>query len=99
MSVRRCDIRGSSRLEEKERRSTDLDGSDGPDGSTDASSSMKFKSTPGQVASEGANEATDDGTNLDAQGNKRKYSVSDPGDDFWNTDVVDEQLFEFLMNT
>eukprot|EP00978_Attheya_sp_CCMP212_P036125 scaffold161799_cov55-Attheya_sp.AAC.2 len=70
-----------------------------PDGSTAASSSMKFKSTPGQVASEGANEAADDGTNLDAQGDKRKYSVGDPGDDFWNTDVVDEQLFEFLMNT
>ena len=46
--------------------------------------------------SQGTGEAAEDGDSA-AKGRPRGLSVGD-SDDFWNTDVVDEQLFEFLMN-
>jgi len=54
-----------------------------------ADSTMKYSQGPGENA-----DADEEG---DIEGRSRGISIG-ATDEFWNTDVVDEQLFEFLMN-
>ena len=46
---------------------------------------------------QGAGEAPENMVDSGPSGKERCLSIGN-ADEFWNTDVVDEQLFEFLMN-
>jgi hypothetical protein len=47
---------------------------------------------------QGAGEAAADGGGVMFEGERNRSMSIGASEDFWNTDVVDDQLFEFLMN-